>query len=241
RLQPLHQFQRIPHRRMRGMWMMPERIEKQDIEVLQLGKRLFRHTAEISEICHSTEAITLDGSIAMMHNQRSERRPKQFQRPIHRPYLDLREPTVLVVRLEDVPEDVAQHLLGHSAGKQWNLSAAGDSWKAERPDIVQPKNMVGVAVGVKHGINFLDALANGLLAEIRCSVDKYRTSVPLHHHRGTRAAVVRVCRGTHPAVAADSRHPHRRPTAQHSERRFHPALAPAPGPPWGGRVIKLVT
>ena len=40
---PLHNAERIFHRRMRGMRLVPQRIEKQDVKVPQLIKRGFRH------------------------------------------------------------------------------------------------------------------------------------------------------------------------------------------------------
>src|SRR5208282_5779792 len=99
------------------MRMVPERIKEQDVEALQLGQRLLRNAAEISEISSRTEAIALDGSVAVMHRQRSKRGPEEVQRPLHRLYLNLCESTVLVVRLEDVAKDAAQHLSGRVAGK----------------------------------------------------------------------------------------------------------------------------
>src|SRR5271157_1445915 len=139
----------------------------------------------------------------MMNHQRSERRPKQLQRPIHGMYLNLGEAAVFVIRFEDVAKDAAQHLRGLIAGEERNLSASGCTREAERPDVVQPENVIGVAVRVEYGVDLPDALTDGLLAEVRRGVNEDGVSVPLHHHRGTRAAIVRVCRRAYAAVAAD--------------------------------------
>src|SRR5271166_4678889 len=226
---------------MRRMWMATQRIQKQNVKVLQLSKRLFRHAAEISEIGRRTEAIAFDGRIAMMHHQRSKRRPKQLQRPIHRAYLNLREAAVFVICLEDVAKDTAQHLRGCVAGEERDLAASRGAREAERPNIVQPENVVSVTVRVEYRVDLPDALANGLLAEVRRGVDEHRVTVPLHHHRRTRAALVRVLRRAYAAVAADGGYSHRSAASQHGERCLHPVLTSAPGPPCGGRVIRLVT
>src|SRR5208283_2242676 len=241
RFQTIHQTQRVLDRRVRGMGMATQRIQKQDVKVLQLGERLFRHAAEVGEIGHRTEAIAFDGCIAVIYQQRSERRPKQPQWPIQGSYLNLREAAVFVVRLEDVAKDAAQHLRRRFAGEERDLAASRSTRKAERTDVVQPENVVGVAVRVKYRVNLPDALADRLLAEIRRSVDEHRVVAPLHHHRRARAAIVRVGRRAYAAVTADGRYSHRGAASQHGERGLHPALTSAPGPPCGERVIRLVT
>ena len=132
-----------------------------------------------------------------MHRQRSERRAEQVHRPIDRPQLDLRQAAILVIRVEDVAENAAQSLRRGVAGVQRNLSAAGDARKAERPHVVEPENVVGVAVGVKHRVDLANALADGLLAKVGRGVDEHGVPVPLHHDRGPRAAVMRIGRRAH--------------------------------------------
>src|SRR5208337_5106948 len=122
------------------------------------------------EIRGGTKAIRFDGNVAVKNRQRRERRAEQFERPIHRLDLNLRESAVFVISLEDVAEDAAQRLRGCSAGKQRNLATASDARKAERPHIIEAENVVGVAVRVEHGVNLPDALADRLFAEIRRGV-----------------------------------------------------------------------
>src|SRR5208337_5120008 len=98
------------------------------------------------EIRGGTKAIRFDGNVAVKNRQRRERRAEQFERPIHRLDLDLRESAVFVIALEDVAEDAAQRLCGAVTGKQRDFAAAGDAWKAERPHIVEAENVVGVAM-----------------------------------------------------------------------------------------------
>ena len=101
--------------------------------------------------------------------------------------------------------------------------------------------MIGVAVGVKHGVNFANAFADGLLAEVGRGVDEDGVPVPLHHDRRARAPIVRIGRHAHAAVAADGGHAHRGAAAQNREHCFHQTLPSTAGPPCGGCVSMLVT
>ena len=175
------------------MWMVPQRIEEQDVEVLQLSQRLFRHAAEIGEIRGRTEAIAFDGNVAMMHRQRSERGAEQIPAGHSQAVSRLaRVRRICNPRRRCSGKRCASTRAVVSLANSGILSAAGNTRKAERPDIVEPENVVSVAVSVEHGVDLPDALADGLLAEIRRGVDEYGVSVPLHHDRRSRAAVVRV-------------------------------------------------
>src|SRR5664280_558499 len=149
RFQPLHQLQRVPHRRMRGMRMVPQRIEKQDVESLQSFQRLFRDVAEVREVRGRAEAIGFDRGISVEHLEWCEYRSEEVHRPIHRSQLYLRQTAILVIRLEDVAENGTQRLRRGIAGVEGNLAAAGHAGKAERSYVVESKNVIGVAVGVK--------------------------------------------------------------------------------------------
>ncbi len=138
-----------------------------------------------------------------------------------RSQLYLRQTAILVIRLEDVAENGTQRLRRGIAGIKGDFSTAGHAGEAERPHIVESENVIGVAVGIKHGVNFANAFADGLLAEVGRGVDENGVPIPLHHDRRSRAPIVRICRHAHAAVAADGGHAHRGSTAQNREHCFH--------------------
>src|SRR5215469_10477691 len=109
RLQLFDDLQRILERRVRGMRMVPQRIENQNIEPLQLRHRVIRDRAEIRCIGCRTEAVGLDGIVTMIYNQLNELRAKHSDRPVDLTNLDLRQPAVFVVAIKDVAKDMPQH------------------------------------------------------------------------------------------------------------------------------------
>src|SRR5664279_4173743 len=115
---------------MRGMRMVPQRIEKQDVESLQLLQRLFWDVAEVREVCGRAEAIRLDRDVSVEHLQWCEDCSEEVHRPIDRAQLHLRQTAVLVIRLEDVAENGTQRLRRGIAGVEGNFAAAGDAGKA---------------------------------------------------------------------------------------------------------------
>lgn len=124
--------------------MMPQSVKKQDVETLQLLQRLFRHAAEVGKVGRAAEAISFNGHIAVYDGQRLEGRAEKLDRPVHRPQLNLRQSSEFVVSRENVAKDIAQNFCRIVTGEQRNLLAAGDTGKAERPDIIKPENVVGM-------------------------------------------------------------------------------------------------
>src|SRR5262249_47512493 len=152
------------------MRMMAQRVKKQDVKVLQLRERFLRNAAEIGKVRSRAKAIRLDERVTVKHGQRRESCAEQVQRTAYGMDLDLRQSAVFVIAVEDVAEDAAQHALGSLAGIQRNLAAAGDARKAERPDVVEAEDVVGMAVRVEYRVNPANALADCLLAKIRSGV-----------------------------------------------------------------------
>jgi len=64
--------------------------------------------------------------------------------------------------------------------------------EAQRTQVVDAEDMVGVGVCIEHGIQVANVLANRLLAEIRRRIDENGMSVVFHQHRRPGAAVMRV-------------------------------------------------
>src|SRR5581483_1845470 len=156
-------------------------------------------------------------------------------RPGHLLELDLGQPAVLVIVVKNVAEDAAQRSQRFRMGVERNVAGA----EAERAQVVEAQDVIGVAVGVEHGVERADAFADGLLAEVGRGVDEHGVAIELHQHRGTRAPVARIAGGAHGAAAADGGDAHRRPRTEHGKGCFHrwPTVG-SPGAGW--RVSMLV-
>src|SRR6266436_5661750 len=109
--------------------------------------------------------------------------------------------------------------------------------KAQRPQIVDSENVIGMSVRVEHCIEAANVLSDSLLSEIRSGIDQNAAPAVLNQYRRPGSAVARIRRMTHGAIAADSWHAHGRPAAQHRERRPHFAAGTCCGP----LAIALVT
>jgi hypothetical protein len=136
-----------------------------------------------------------------------------MDRAIDRTQLQLRQSAVFVIGIEDVAEHFAQESgrVGARVERQPSRLVA----VAERAQIVDAENMVGVRVGVKHRIHARDALANRLRIEIGRGIDEHHLARVLEHHRRPGAAVVRIAGMADGAVATQRGHAHRCAAAQH--------------------------
>ena len=152
--------------------MMPQRIQKQDVQAFQFRHRLFRHGAEVRQISGGAETKCVDRHIAVHYLHGRETRSKDIDGTIDRLQFNLRQSTVLIVGVEDVAEDIAQNPRGVFAGVQRNLGAAGNARKTQRPNIIESKDVVGMAVGVNDRVDLADLLADGLLTEVGRGVDE---------------------------------------------------------------------
>ena len=82
--------------------------------------------------------------------------------------------------------------------------------KVQRPDIVQPHDVIGVRVSEQDRIDAGDALAKSLLPEIRRCIDKYGPPVVLEHDGRAKAIVLWIFGMAHGAAATERRHTHAR-------------------------------
>src|ERR1700730_42844 len=74
RLHPFHNAQRILHRGVRGMRLVPQRIQKKNVEALQLVKRRFWNLAVIGEISRASKAVAVNLRLTMNQSHRLEAR-----------------------------------------------------------------------------------------------------------------------------------------------------------------------
>src|SRR5690348_9742688 len=136
----------------------------------------------------------------MQDRHRLEAGAKQIQRPAEQIEFHLREAAVFVI----AREDIAEHLLD-AFHRRWlrierNFSVLV---KGKRTEIVKPKDVVGVGMGVEDGIDAANTLADGLFAEVRARVNQDMTIAELDEDRGPCAPVMRVRRSADFAGAAD--------------------------------------
>src|ERR1700690_411918 len=173
---------------MRWMWRVPQRIQKQDVEILQFRQRSLGDTAVIRQIRSAAKAEAINLSIAVDHRDWLKACPEQLDRSLKRFEFDLSQSTELVVCVENVAERAADEISRFRPRIQREL--VGFVPKAERAQIIQAQDVIGVTVSVEDGVQFANVLADGLLTEVRRSIDEHSHATILHQHGGSGTAVV---------------------------------------------------
>src|SRR2546423_15249872 len=112
---------------------------------------------------------------------------KQFQAAIDMVQLHAGDATVFIVFVEDIPENFLQPFSGGDMRIQGDAVGMPE---AQRTHIIKAKNMIGMSMGINNCIQPRDALANGLLAEIRRGINEHAAVSILQHDRGPGAAVL---------------------------------------------------
>src|SRR5262245_28121841 len=96
RMQTRHSLDRPIDRRMRGVRLIPQRIQKQHIQVLQQTDRFLRDLAVIGEIGGRTEAEAVDGLPAVQYRHRYELYAEQVEWAVDHLFFDLRNVGLLL-------------------------------------------------------------------------------------------------------------------------------------------------
>jgi hypothetical protein len=205
--------------RMRGMRHMTQRVEKQNVETVQLLQRGGRNFAVIGEIGSRSATEAEDWSFSVYYRQRLEARAEKLDRSVDGMQIDERKSSEFIGRFEDVAEHGAKKFAGMWRGIERH--PAGSVEKRQRAQVVDSENMVGVGVGVEHGIELSHVFAQRLFAKIGSAVDHHMASVVAEEDRRTGAAVARIGRTADGAVAADGGYPHRCAAAQYCQCRLH--------------------
>ena len=81
-LQPVDNRQGILHRRVRGMGLVPQCIEKQDVEPLQLMQRRFRNLAVVGQVRSRAEPVAVNLRLSVNQDDRFELHSEDIHRPI---------------------------------------------------------------------------------------------------------------------------------------------------------------
>src|ERR1700683_2192448 len=202
------------------MRLVPQRVQKKNVETLQLVERCLWNFAVVGEIRRGPKAIAVNFRVAMNQAHRFEGRPEKLPRAVDRTQFQLWQAAVLVTGVKDVTEHFAQK--GGRIRTRIERQLPRLVTVAERAQIVDAQNMVGVRVGVENRIHVVDSFTDGLRVEIGRGIDEHHLARVLDHYRGTSAPVAWVAGPADRAIAAQSGHAHRSTTAQYGERGPHP-------------------
>src|SRR6185437_15328757 len=176
--------------RMAGMRVAAQGVEDEDVEISEQWKALFRDVAHVGEIGGGPEAVAGDGFAAVGDGDAEKARAEEidcearFCRDAVQPYAGTGG--VAVDLAEGVLEDALDDVGGGVVGVEWEFAAVAEGEGAE---VVHAEDVVGVTVGVEHGVEMLEVLADGLVVEVLAGVDEEVTVVVGKQDRRARASV----------------------------------------------------
>src|SRR5208282_1363675 len=172
------------------MRLVPQRIQKKNVQSFQLAKRRLRNFTVIREISRFAKTKSVDLRLSMDQSHRLEARAKDLHRPIDRPKFKSGQSAEFVIAIEDVAEHLAQKSgrVRTRVERQSVRLVAITQW----PQIINAQDVVGVRVRVKNRVHPRDALANGLRIKIWSRIDQHYLARKFQHDRRSCAPVVRI-------------------------------------------------
>src|SRR5208337_3963215 len=163
------------------MRLVPQRIQKKNVQSLQLGKRRLRNFTVIREIGRFAEKKSVDLRLSMNQSHGLEARAKDFHRPIDRPKFKSGQSAEFVVAVKDVAEHLAQK--SGRVRTRVERQPVGLVAITQWAQIVDAQDVVGVRVCVKNRVDPRDALANGLRIKIWSRIDQHYLAREFQHDR----------------------------------------------------------
>lgn len=188
---------------MGGVRPFAQAIEQQQLKTFEQRQRILRNGRDVGEIGHIADTIAQDIAMAVLQWNRDDVDAEKIERLLH----------AVGAKHRDFPETagLAQGVAEFGGNMLDDTAVAVKRYLlalqlAERAQVVDTVQMVGVRVSVKHGINARQPLAQGLLPQVGTGIDEDDLPARQQHgRRAARALVARIGRGAGGAVAADHR------------------------------------
>ena len=217
RPKPRHRSQGFLDGRMGWMRIMPQGIEKQNIEPGQLLQALRRNLTVIGQVGAIAEFEAVGRSFAVANTYRQYRDSRNIDCFLVKDMRCQPRPAGLGWRcIENVlkrPLDDFQRF-----GRRVDRDVM-PLHEIEGPDIIETKNVIGVRVRVKNGIEARDTKAERLIAKIRRCVDQNSLFIQAKEYRRTKPLIARVSGRANRAAATDHGHAYAGSGAEHQDGR----------------------
>jgi hypothetical protein len=179
-----------------GMRLGTERVEDEDVEILEVGEGLGRDVGHVGEVGGAAEAVAGDDFAAMNDGDALEDGPEEGDFGAgafgERMKGDAGAGCVTVFGAEGVVEDAAEDGFGVGIGVEGN---AGGGAEGEWAEVVHAEDVVGVMVGVEDGVDAGELLPDGLRVEVGTGVDEDGLVVEVEADAGAGAAIAVVALG----------------------------------------------
>src|SRR5205085_6612254 len=152
-----------------------QRVEDEFVEPFEQRHRRIRKGAEIGEIGGASEAKTQHFDIAVQQGDGNKWDAKQFEGALAD---DIQDDAGHGAQRGLVVEDIGKDAPDDSKGVLIAVNRNGRALvNVVRPNIIEPENVVGVAVGEQNGVEAVQPGAHGLLAKVGSGVDDHVVAV----------------------------------------------------------------
>src|SRR5437660_6643190 len=198
-------FQRAFQPQMRCMWANAQTIEHQYFQITQAFHRSGRDLTQIRRVCEIIKAVSDHRQAAMNYFEGCDLQiAAEAKRRARNDGVgnNLWQPTAKMRRLKDVTEDAPNV----DPGAFICVETQRAMTKVERPNVVEPKDVIGMTVRDHDGVEMLQSITQSLLAKVSRGIDDHGLAGMFDQHRDAQAIITRVVRGTGLAVAGDRRH-----------------------------------
>ncbi len=168
------------------MRLTSESIEDEDVQILKQRYAFGRDVAHVGEVGCGAEAIAGDGLVAVRDGNPLKACTEEIDPGSGRAFIEGMDGDacgcgVAFAGAEGVVEDSREGLRGFFIRVERQVLFQPE---AERPQIVKTKNVVGVAMGIKNGVDVTNVLADGLCVEVRTGIDEDNAVVVGEAKRG---------------------------------------------------------
>ena len=206
------------HGEVRGVRPVPQRAQDQDVEPLEQPVARFGHAAAVRQVREAPGTVPEDRPRSVQDRHRHERVPRHVERASDLDGPHLRDASAVLGLLR---ERVLEHPPEVGQGMRVAIERHGPTaHHVEPPDLVEPEDVVGVAVGVDDRVDAGHPVPERLCPQVRRRIHEHlHPVVERQQDRRTGPRVARIVGSAHRALAADHRHPVRRAAAE--ERDSH--------------------
>lgn len=180
-----------------------EGVEEEDVEILEEFERGVWDVVVVRQIGEFAEAESVNGHGAVEERDGDDGFSKEIEGSAGEGLdSEMGAAGFLFAIGEDVLEDAADDVEGVGAAVDGDVGLLPEIKGA---DIVEAEDVVGVAVSEENGVEFGDAGAEGLVAEVGGGVDDDFAAPVADPGGGAEAAVAGIGRGADGAIAGDGR------------------------------------
>ncbi len=197
-----------------GVRDVAEGVENEVVEIFQQSGGGRGQGTEIGEVGGAAETKTEDFEIAVAQRHRDDWHAKKFERAVDDVEGDARNRAERRRFIEDVRKCAAEDLEGLCGTVHGDCALLAD---VKGANVVEPEDVIGVAVGEEDGVEAIETDAQGLLAKVGRGVDDYVLLVSRKEQRRTETIIAGIFGGADTAMAAERRHAHGSAGAENGE------------------------